>query len=137
LPPPSSHSALPPGYLTARSFRQSTTSSNGSNNNNNSAAATTTTITLAKRPTSHNHDDPGALGVDPGVRSDRSSITTHRSHSVQVNYDNYLIQSNHQTQRQPPPPVAVAGVEQPLLPPPTSTSTSSSSNHALKTRSLP
>jgi hypothetical protein len=134
LPPPSSHSALPPGYLTARSFRQSTTSSSGSNNN--SAAATTTTITLAKRPTSHNHDDPGALGVDPGVRSDRSSITTHRSHSVEVNYDNYLIQSNHQTQRQPPPPVAVAGVEQPLLPPPTS-STSSSSNHALKTRSLP
>jgi hypothetical protein len=124
--PPSSHS-LPPGYLTARSFRQSTTSSSTNNNNNNNAA-TTTTITVAKRPTPH--DDLGALVVDPGVRSDRS-ITTHRSHSVEVNYDNYLIQqSNHQTQRQPPPPVVVT--EQPPPRPP-----SSSSNHALKTRSLP
>lgn len=94
---------LPPGYLTARSFRQST---------NNSAAM----AAVAKRPPPH---DDGQRSV-PCDRNPSAS----RSHSVEINYDNYTIESQ-QT-------LASAIGTTAAGPPP-----SSSSNHTLKTRSLP
>ena len=103
--PPSSSSQhpLPPGYLTARSFRQSTTTTTTTTANNNNGAA--------KRPGTADSSAERCAAPLP---------TQRRSHSVEVNYDNYLMSN---TQRP-----ATAAAPAPI---------SSSSNHTLKTRSLP
>ena len=105
--PPSSSSQhpLPPGYLTARSFRQSTTTTTTTTANNNNGAA--------KRPGTADSSAERCAAPLP---------TQRRSHSVEVNYDNYLMSNTQRPATAAPAPIS---------------SSSSSSNHTLKTRSLP
>lgn len=137
--PPPAH--LPPGYLTARSFRQSTTGNNMNNNNNNPNNQTTP---LVKRPATSTTPLPA-----PDLDQDRQWTTTtagpaRRSHSVEVNYDNYLMSS----QRPAGPslssssptsavPSASCYSSSSPYPPPALAVSSSASNQTLKTRSLP
>ena len=110
--PISSHAGPPPGYLTARSFRQQPSSG--------SPAGTSGGVTPPAKRTTGQQEATVDRCLPP-------VSTTRRSHSVEVNYDNYLMSS----QRTPAPSATAytSSCPSPSLP--------LSGATTLKTRSLP